>query len=271
MPSSRLSQHLSRFEAVRQRRRALTWLLGAGALPLVGCGGGSAGDDSDDTFTGDADGSCAAIPAETAGPYPGDGTNAVAGTTVNALALSGIVRSDIRSSLPATLGTAAGIALTIRLQLRNTNASCASLAGYAVYLWHSDRDGNYSMYSNGITAQNYLRGVQVSDDDGLVVFESIFPGCYSGRWPHVHFEVFASLAQATSGANDIRTSQLGLPEATCREVYASTGYSASLAHLNNITLASDNVFGDGSSLQLASLSGSLGSGYLATLSVGIAA
>lgn len=270
MPAPQLFPHASRFDAIRQRRRALTWLLGAGALPLVGCGGGSSSEDSADVFTSGS-GTCLAIPAETAGPYPGDGTNAVSGSTVNALALSGIVRSDIRSSLPASLGTAAGVPLTLTMQLLNANASCASLAGYAVYLWHCDREGNYSMYSSGVTNQNYLRGVQVSDSDGVVVFDTIFPGCYAGRWPHMHFEIFASLAQATSGNSDVRTSQLALPEAACREVYASTGYSASLGNLNGISLSSDNVFSDGSSLQLATLSGSVAAGYAATLSVGIAA
>ena len=68
-----------------------------------------------------------------------------------------------------------------------------------MYLWHCTADGNYSLYSSGITNQNYLRGVQVSDASGLVSFTSIFPGCYSGRWPHIHFEVYRSLALATSG------------------------------------------------------------------------
>lgn len=271
MSSPQLHAHARQFDAIRQRRRALTWLLGASALPLAGCGGGSSSEDAADVFTNGSSGTCSVIPAETAGPYPGDGTNTVSGSTVNALALSGIVRSDIRSSLPASLGTAAGVPLTLTMQLLNTNASCASLAGYAVYLWHCDRDGNYSMYSAGVTNQNYLRGVQVSDSDGVVVFDTVFPGCYAGRWPHMHFEIFASLAQATSGNNDIRTSQLALPETACREVYASTGYSASLGNLNGISLSSDNVFSDGSSLQLAALSGSVSNGYEATLSVGIAA
>src|SRR6185369_5639030 len=113
---------------------------------------------------------------ETAGPYPADGSNA----NLNALALSGIVRSDIRSSIAGATGVAAGVALTVRLALVNTNGSCADLAGYAVYLWHCDRDGQYSLYSAGVTGENYLRGVQVSDSDGMVSFTTIFPGCYSG-------------------------------------------------------------------------------------------
>lgn len=82
------------------------------------------------------------------------------------------------------------------------------LAGYAIYLWHCNRDGGYSMYSSGITAENYLRGVQVTDSNGEVTFSTIFPGCYSGRWPHIHFEVYASLDAATTtpASNQVRTS-----------------------------------------------------------------
>ena len=86
---------------------------------------------------------CSAIPEETGGPYPGDGTNGP-----NTLTSTGIVRSDIRPSFAAMTGTAAGIPLTIKLTLVNVNAGCAALAGYAIYLWHCDRDGNYSLYTS---------------------------------------------------------------------------------------------------------------------------
>ena len=54
------------------------------------------------------------------------------------------------------------------------------------------------MYSQGITDQNYLRGVQVADAKGVVEFTSIFPACYDGRWPHAHFEIYSDVATATS-------------------------------------------------------------------------
>jgi len=189
------------------------------------------------------------------------------------LTQSGIVRSDIRASF-GTAGTAVapGTPLTVTLQLVNVNANCAPLAGYAVYLWHCNATGQYSMYSAGVTTQNYLRGVQVSDAAGKVTFTTIFPGAYSGRWPHIHFEVYASAAQAVSGANAVRTSQLALPESACREVYGQSSlYPGSLSNLSQTPLTSDNVFGnDGGVLQLASVSGSIADGYAATLEVGIA-
>jgi protocatechuate 3,4-dioxygenase beta subunit len=78
------------------------------------------------------------------------------------------------------------------------------------------------MYSSDAQTQNYLSGVQVSDANGEVTFTTTFPGCYPCRWPHIHFEIYDSLDQATSGHNAARISQLALPEDLCRQVYAQT-------------------------------------------------
>ena len=125
------------------------------------------------------------IPDETAGPYPGDGSNGP-----DVLEESGIVRSDIRSSFGDASGTAEGVPMTLELALSDLANGGSAFAGVAVYVWHCDREGRYSMYSEGVEDQNYLRGAQVADDDGIVRFTSIFPACYSGRWPHIHFEVY---------------------------------------------------------------------------------
>lgn len=207
------------------------------------------------------------IPQETAGPYPADGSNA-SNQSLNVLTRSGIVRSDIRTSL-GTGHTAAGVPLTIELTLVDSNSNCAPLAGYAVYAWHCNRDGNYSLYSSAVSNEDYLRGVQASDSSGKVTFTSIFPACYSGRWPHVHFEIYPSLQAATASSNAIHTSQLALPEAVCNTVYATSGYSASVTNLSRVSLASDNVFSDGSSLQVATVTGDVANGYTAQLMVGV--
>jgi len=138
-----------------------------------------------------------------------------------------------------------------------------------VYLWHCDKLGRYSLYSSGVTNQNYLRGVQEADATGRVSFTTIFPGCYSGRWPHIHFEVYPSLAAATSVANKIATSQIALPKATCDLVYATSGYEASVTNLSQVSLATDNVFSDGSALELATITGSVAAGLTATLTVAV--
>jgi hypothetical protein len=131
---------------IAQRRAALRWLAGGAALALVGCGGGDDASATTTTTTSGTTGStsstsCSVIPEETAGPYPGDGSNSSGGAVANALALSGIVRSDIRSSIAGASGVAGGVPLTITIELVNTNGSCADLSGYAIYLWHCDREG----------------------------------------------------------------------------------------------------------------------------------
>ena len=212
---------------------------------------------------------CVQIPSETAGPYPADGSTA-SSQNLNVLTRSGIVRNDIRPSLN-TSNIAAGIPCTVELSLVNINANCAPLAGYAVYIWHCTNDGKYSMYSSGISNEDYLRGVQASDSNGKVTFTTIFPGCYAGRWPHIHFEVYPSLALATGPSNIVHTSQLALPDASCNEVYATTGYSASVQNLAQLDIETDNVFGnDDGVLQLATVTGNTSNGYSAKLSVGVA-
>ncbi len=209
------------------------------------------------------------IPEETAGPYPADGSSA-SNQTLNVLTRSGIVRSDIRASL-GTGAVAAGVPLTIELTLVNASGDCAPLPGYAIYVWHCSREGLYSLYSSGVTAEDYLRGVQAADSNGAVTFSSIFPGCYSGRWPHVHFEIYPSLAGATGAGNIVHTSQLALPQDVCETVYATEGYSASVRNLAQISLASDNVFRDGNASQMATVSGDAASGYTARLTIGVEA
>ncbi len=220
------------------------------------------------TATGSSAAACVGeIPEETAGPYPADGSNA-SNQSLNALALSGIVRSDIRTSL-GTKNVAAGIPATIVLNLVDSGNNCAPLANYAVYLWHCDRDGNYSLYSNGVTSEDYLRGVQAADSNGKITFTSIFPACYAGRWPHVHFEIYPSLEKATASANAVHTSQLALPQDVCETVYATDGYAQSVRNLSQLSLATDNIFSDGVDKQLATVTGDTTNGYTIELTVGI--
>ncbi|KQY54581.1 intradiol ring-cleavage dioxygenase [Nocardioides sp. Root140] len=204
------------------------------------------------------------IPEETNGPYPADGTNGV-----NVLTESGVVRSDITSSFGSASGVAAGVPLTLKLKVYDLDGEeISALAGAAVYVWHCDRDGNYSLYSEAVSEENYLRGVQAADESGNVTFTTIFPAAYMGRWPHIHFEIYPSLDDATSASNRLRTSQLAFPEDVCDEVYANAdGYGTSASNMEQTPLDQDNVFSDGHSLQMAKVTGSMEKGYVATLNV----
>ena len=149
-----------------------------------------------------------------------------------------------------------------------TGEDAAVLAGAAVYLWHCDRDGEYSMYSDSVGDENYLRGVQEADEEGVVEFTSIFPACYPGRWPHIHFEVYKSLAEATGAGSKLRTSQIAIPRDVCEEVYGGAeGYEQSVPSLAQLSLDTDMVFADGCSLQLGKVTGSLDDGYTIALNV----
>lgn len=274
--------------AARERswgRRALLGLVGGvGVAAVAGCatdngtsGAGSttpaappSGGPGDDAPPGAGMGAdsgvevnAGEIPEETAGPYPGDGSNGP-----NVLTESGIVRRDITTSFGSATGVAEGVPTTVRLRVYDlTGEEVTPLSGAAIYLWHCDREGRYSLYSDGVTEENYLRGVQVADDEGRLEFTTIFPACYSGRWPHMHFEVYASLEKATSADNKLRTSQLALPEEVCHAVYATEGYEQSVDNLASLSLDTDGIFADGHSLQMAKVTGSVDDGYSVTLNV----
>lgn len=253
---------------VLARRRMIRLLAGASLVPLVGCtsdeGTSASSSSSSSSASAASSAECATIPSETAGPYPGDGSNGV-----NVLKESGVVRSDVTKSFGDSAGgTAEGVPLTVTLTVVDAASGCGTpKKGAAVYLWHADRDGKYSLYSDGVTDENYLRGVQETDDKGQVTFRSVFPGCYDGRWPHIHFEVYGSLADATAATSITNTSQLAFPKDTCEEVYAAEGYSQSVTNLDRVSLETDNIFSDGYGRQLAAMKGSATEGYTATLTV----
>jgi protocatechuate 3,4-dioxygenase beta subunit len=263
-------------------RRGALVLLGGLGLVAAGCSGGDDGSGASATTRGASTSttsgttsttggsaaatvtSCSAIPEETAGPYPGDGSNGP-----DVLGESGVVRKDITTSFDGMSGTAAGVPYTIQFTVVNVDAGCKPLTGAAIYAWHCDREGRYSMYSQGATDQNYLRGVQEVDGNGVASFTSVFPACYSGRWPHVHFEIYPSVTDATKATNTLVTSQLALPKDACDAVYATDGYEQSVANLSRVSLSSDMVFSDGVSLQTPSMTGNASSGYVSSLVVGV--
>ena len=117
------------------RRRMLAVIGGAGALAVTGGAVLSGGSALADTLE--------EVESETAGPYPADGSN---GPDVRTL--DGIVRKDIRTSFGTASGTAEGVPLEFSLTV--LDLAGAPIVGAAIYAWHCDRDGNYSLYSTGI-------------------------------------------------------------------------------------------------------------------------
>ena len=238
---------------------------GVGSLALVACstdGSSSAASSTADSTAAAASGDLPSgeIPDETAGPYPADGSNGP-----DILEESGIERSDIRSSIGED-DPVDGVPLEFTLTITDMDNDDAPFEGVAVYAWHCDAEGRYSMYSEGVEDATWLRGVQVADANGQVTYTSIVPACYTGRWPHIHFEVYPDIDSIDDAENAISTSQLALPEDVVTEVYELDTYEGSTENLAQVTLDSDNVFGDDAGAsQLATMSGDVDSGYIASL------
>jgi len=118
--------------------------------------------------------------------------------------------------------------------------------------------------------------VEGSDANGQLSFMTIVPGCYEGRYPHIHFEVFPTLPSATGAANSVLVSQMALPRDVCTAVYSTgTNYGNSASSLARVSLASDGIFADNTAAQVAaqtlSMSGSVSAGYVGAITIGIAA
>lgn len=236
-------------------RRSVLGVVGAGigTVALAACGMNSASG---------SDSSVTEIPDETAGPYPADGSNGP-----DILEQSGIVRSDIRSNIDGS-ETVEGVALTFTLKVTDMANDNKAFEGVAVYAWHCDAQGRYSMYSEGVEDATWLRGVQVADEKGEVTFTSVFPACYTGRWTHIHFEIYPDVDSITDADNAIATSQMALPEDACNAVFELSVYDGSAENLSNVSLDDDNVFGDdGGEHQMATISGDTDKGYVASLDV----
>ena len=247
------------------RRRMLGLVgLGIGAVTLAACSSSATSTTATDaTSTGTSDGE---IPEETNGPYPADGTN-----DVNILSDSGIVRSDITTNLDGS-GAVEGVPLTFTFTVTDMQNDNAPFEGVALYAWQCDAQGLYSMYSQGVEDDTFLRGIQVADADGKLTFTTIVPGCYTGRWTHIHFEVYPDVDSATEVTNAIATSQLAFPADMLADVYALDAYSGSSKNLAAVGTqpSDDDIFGEGDwELQLATITGDVKSGYTGSLNVAI--
>lgn len=198
--------------------------------------------------------SCTVTNSETAGPFP----------TITPATL---VRSNIISD------SRTGVAFTINITINNTNNNCGAYEGALVDIWHCDKDGYYSEYGGttmqtvDYTAVHFLRGRQVTNANGLVSFTSIFPGWYMSRATHIHVHIYK--ADGTS----LLVTQIAFPEGTTSAVNlvnAATAYGYTKGMTGYTYNASDNVFSDGVTNELSSVSGSVSGGYTLTHTIYVA-
>jgi protocatechuate 3,4-dioxygenase beta subunit len=262
--------------ALLDRRRALALVGSASAIAAISAlGKGRIFPTAQaDAIAQASDGrECLADPAETEGPFPSDGSNDAHGTLSNVLKSGGIVRRDMRTNIGKTAIAAEGQVFDLEITLVNARQACTPLAGHAIYLWHCDALGRYSIYD--LPNASYLRAVGVTNSVGKATFTTIFPGCYPGRYPHIHFEVYASLERATSYQNQLLTSQMAMPTDACRAIYAASRYGASAANLTSVSIRRDEVFANSTPRQIAAqtpmVTGGASGVYKGVLTIGISA
>lgn len=188
--------------------------------------------------------SCTVTNSETAGPFP-------------TITPASLVRSNI-------VGDRTGVAFTINIVVKNVNNSCAVLPGVLVDIWHCDKDGNYSEYGGtqmqqtDYTSNHFLRGRQSTDANGKVTYTSVFPGWYQSRATHIHVHIY------TSAGSSLLITQIAFPEGSgsaVETVNSATSYGYTKGMTGYTYNASDNVFSDGTSNELSSVSGSVSAGY----------
>ncbi|MCC6792010.1 MAG: intradiol ring-cleavage dioxygenase [Thermomicrobiales bacterium] len=182
----------------------------------------------------------------------------------------------------------AGVPLRLTIAVQDPT-SCIPLANAAVDIWHCDANGYYS----GISGENpgggaaatgdenlettFLRGVQLTDEDGVATFETIYPGWYTGRAVHIHMKVHVD-GEAVDGSYDgghvAHTGQLFFDDAISDAVYLTSAYSER-ANAQRLYNDGDNILGDhddepGFMLELTPLvDGSIEEGFLGTITIGV--
>ena len=138
-----------------------------------------------------------------------------------------LLRRDITEGLQ-------GVPLRIYLKIVD-GATCSPVSGATADLWHDSPSGQYSGFaSQGTQGQTYLRGIQVTGADGIVRFDSVFPGWYPGRTPHLHLKI-------NPNATSELTTQLFFEDAVHAQVYQ--GYAPYTSRgPSPTTNATDNFF-----------------------------
>jgi len=181
----------------------------------------------------------------------------------------GFNRSDVRSNLNGT-SRQAGVPLTLTVQVLDTKAACAAMSGVQVDLWHCNALGVYSdEASEGTSSQTWLRGYQVTGPSGTVTFTTIFPGWYRGRTTHMHLRVRSKYSAASSTSDGRNTTQFFFPQDVINEISTSMAPYRTRG-VNLRTNASDYVYSSQTKGKTElELSGSPGSGYAASASIGL--
>ncbi|MEA2666261.1 MAG: hypothetical protein QOI11_3205 [Candidatus Eremiobacteraeota bacterium] len=237
------------------RATALRFFGGTAAL-LAGSGGASGIPAAAATPVGSS-GACAVTPQGEIGPYFADDSP------------SGFDRGNVLANLDGT-ALQPGVPLTLTVQVYDTQASCAAMSGVQIDLWHCNAAGVYSDEAVENTAsQTWLRGYQITGRAGTVTFTTIVPGWYPGRATHIHVRARSKYNSASAPSDGSNTTQLFFPQAVVDAL--GTSVAPYDTHgVNPTTNASDHVYTPQTKgkTELV-LSGAAGSGYVASVAIGL--
>jgi protocatechuate 3,4-dioxygenase beta subunit len=178
--------------------------------------------------------SCLLAPEQTEGPYYLDGS---------------MLRRDIAEGRD-------GAPLELRLTVQQAD-SCEPIENATVELWHCDAAGVYS----GVDGESgrFCRGGQRTGRDGVATLETVYPGWYQGRAPHIHVKVHV-------GGNEVHTGQLYFDEAASAAVYRRAPYAArGQAQTPN---SADGIYAQGGRESTVALR-PRGKGYVGRLAMGV--
>lgn len=159
------------------------------------------------------------------------------------------VRRNITEGLPGT---------PLALHLTVVNAStCKPIAGAKVDVWHANALGVYSGVQGN--TGTFMRGIQPTNAHGLALFDTVYPGWYTGRAVHIHIKVHL-------GGNVVHTGQLFFSDSLTDRVYTKAPYSTRPGR--DTRNATDAIFRNGGSRSMLKLSRS-GSGYVGAIALGV--
>jgi protocatechuate 3,4-dioxygenase beta subunit len=243
-------------------RREMLGLMGstAVAVTLAGCGGGGdgsgqssgqAGSGQTGTATETASTTCVVRPEQTEGPYYVD---------------TGLDRSDIRENRE---GVPLDLTFNVSRVDQGNAAACGPLAGAVVDVWHCDALGQYSGVRDNAAGdfdtrgETFLRGYQVTDENGTARFTTIYPGWYQGRAVHIHFTIRDS-PESEQGYEF--TSQLYFDDALTDEVHSEGPYAEKGER--DLRNGEDGIYRGGGDELLLDLREN-GQGYAATFDIAL--
>lgn len=193
-----------------------------------------------------------------------------------------LVRRDITEGKP-------GIPLLLKINVQDATA-CTPLVNAAVDIWHCDAQGYYSgVASNNpgpdadaetvseVATQVFLRGVQMTDQEGNAEFATIYPGWYTGRTVHIHMKVYVGgeADEEYIGGNTAHVGQLFFDDLLSDQIYETAEAYGGRDNSQRTRNDDDNILGDhadepGFMLTLTPIvDGSIDDGFIGTISLGV--